>query len=308
MLRHARYVRAANQHSGMFTSVLSNVADLSLQMGFDAAAHTVTYTQYATIREATDFKASKRSALHVGNLQETVEGMPFPEMDQKDSGYDPQLGLWGVTFRLSLQTLVNDELGEFLRKISQAGPVAQRTFDRECARQIMDATWTNDVSTGVPLGTAGSLDTVREALRGKLDNAGNRMGMQAAFLLHAPQLAKAADEALGVVQLAGGRTEVLASRIAQRTVGIEVDPLADTGLSSNALGTTYYVLADPAMVDTVLAQFLNGMREPQIMEFDPGAVAGQSWKVFQPFSATVATHTDSNDATRVSGMQKATAA
>lgn len=296
---------AANKVTGQFSSLLANVANKAVQSGineYDAA----TWDQFSTVREVADFKQVTNTNLASGRLTKTPENEAFPELTQADTAYNSTLGLWGATVSLTMQMIVNDDLGGFMRELRRAGAISALTVDREVYYQILNATWTNDVSTSSGLSTLANLDKPRAALKEKLSPAGEKMGINARFLLHDPANAIPAQQATGAISAGGQTTPPSLGSRQIRT--IESHWIGDTGLKSGVATTDYYLTGNPSVHDTVLVNFLSGVgRTPIIMPYDPGAVAAEKWKIMLPFVATVATHTDSADATRVSGMQKATA-
>lgn len=282
MLGRGRYGRSANVSSGMFDSyVLANVMDKAVSLGFSAFGANVTYPKWTRTRQVSDFKSVTGAALDVGNLKQTVENAPFPEMGKAEFGYTAQLAMWGVTASLSLQTLINDDLGEFINQIFRSGQIANRTIEKEVYTQLEAATWTNNTTGSAGLGTGaaptpGNLDLPRKAFLDKTGPAGEKLGNIPKYLIHTPSIALPVNVALGLVPFYGGAA--YGSIGAQKLEGIESPYLTGTS-------TTYYLVADPALADTVVLLMLNGMTTPQVEEYDPGAVAARKWKIYLPFTA-----------------------
>jgi len=137
--------------------------------------------------------------------------------------------------------------------------------------------------------------------------SGEKMELEPKFLIVDPLNRYNADLATGQIYkvdslVAQGSTQVQGLQVVDSTF------VGDTSLLAGVLTTTYFLAADPMVCDTVLVEFLRGQRQPLIVPFDPGAVAAVKYKVQLPFQATVATHTDSAAAARVTGVQKATVA
>jgi hypothetical protein len=214
--------------------------------------------------------------------------------------------MYGATVSLTFQALVNDELGEFMDSLAKVGYIAAETIDREVYSKLLGATWTNDVSATSPLSTPSNLDKVRAALRVKKNLAGLPSGIMGRYLIHDPGSAANAQIATGAIY--GPGTTTAPSTGSRQIIPVESHWISDTTLLSGALYTDYYLAGDPNAVDTVLVNFLEGVgQNPMIMPFDSGAVAAEKWKIMLPFAATIATHSDGAN-TRVSGVQKATAA
>lgn len=296
---------AANNSTAMFSTVLANVATKAIMAGL-TGYNASTWEQWCTQRNVPDFRAVSNVGLAAGRLTKTAENAAFPELLQRDGGYNSTLGMYGATVSLSTQMLVNDQLGVFMDQLRRVGAIASLTIDRQVYYALMNATWTNDTAAA-PLSTLSNIDVPRNGLRGKLSPAGEKMGIMGRYVLHSPKYAVLVQTATGKIYT-GGQT-VGVSLGSQSLVPIESHWIDDTALLSGALYTDYYMTGDPNVVDTVLVNFLEGVgRSPMIQPFDAGAVAAEKWKIMVPFEATVATHTDITPAARITGIQKATAA
>lgn len=296
---------AANKITSNFSSILANVAHKAMLAGLNAY-NAATWNLWTTQRNVPNFLQVTNAGLASGRLTQTAEGEAFPELNQKDGGYNSTLGLWGSTVSLTYQAIVNDQIGYFMEELRRLGAIAMQTIDREVYRRLLNATWTNDLSTGSALTTKSNLNKPRAALKAKLSPAGEKMGVVARYLLHDPANAQDAQEATGAIY---GNGQVAAPSLgARQIVPIESHWIGDTALLGGAATTDYYLTGDPSVVDTVLVNFLDGVGlSPVLVPFDAGAVAAEKYKMMLPFAATVATHTDSASNARNSGMQKATA-
>lgn len=273
--------RNSNVTTGMFDSyVLANAMDKAVVAGFKSFEQNMTYNLWTRTRPVTDFKQVTGAALDVGNLVKTVQGAPFPELVKAEFGYVAQLAMWGVTASLSGETLINDDLGEFMNQVFRAGAIANRTIEKEVYAQLEAATWTNNTSSGAGLGTGaaptpGNLDVSRKAFRNKTGPAGEKLGNVPKYLIHTPDIALPVDIALGrVINYAGVQASVRSSSM----IPIETPYLTGTA-------TTHYLAGDPNLVDTLILLMLLGMMVPQIEDYDSGAVFGRSWKIYLPFTA-----------------------
>jgi hypothetical protein len=295
---------APNKITAQFSSILANVANKAVLNGLNGF-NASTWQMWATQRPVANFLQVTNAGLSSGRLTLTPEGEAFPELLQKDGGYNSTLGLYGATVSLSYQTLINDQLGAFMGELRRIGAIAMFTIDRVVYSALLNATWTQDVSTSSGLSTATNLDKPRAALTKKPSTVNEKMGLKAQYLLHAPTNAVAAQQATGAIYAPGQTT--VPSQNARSIIPIESHWIDDTALLGGALATDYYLTAHPDLVDTVLVNTLEGLGlAPVIQPADAGSVAGEKWKIFVPAAATVATHSDGTN-TRVSGMQKATA-
>lgn len=304
---HEIRARNANVFSGAFDSyVLANVMDKAVVAGFKAFEQNMTYNLWTRIREVSDFKQVNGAALDVGNLVQTPEGSPFPELVKAEFGYNAALQMWGVTASLNEQVIINDDLAEFFSQVFRAGAIAQRTIEKEVYYQLeTGTTWTDNTSSSAGLGTGASptpanLDVPRKAFRNKTGPAGEKLGNVPKFLIHMPDIALPVDIALGrVVNYSGVQASVRSSSM----IPIEAPFLAGTS-------TTYYLAGDPNIVDTMVILMLAGQMVPRVEEYDAGAVAAKKWKISLPFAAkSVVTSVNlaaGSTAYIAPGLQKAT--
>lgn len=295
---------AANNVSAQFSTLLANASNRAIQAGLNGYNY-ATWNLWCTQRMVSNFKAVTNAGLQAGMLTKTGENLALPELTLKDGGYNSTLGLYGATISLTFQALVNDELGQFMDTLRRIGAIAAQTIDRQAYYALLTATWTNDTGAA-PLSTLSNLDIPRQGLMAKLGPAGQKLGIKARYVLHDPKYAVPVQQATGAIYGPGQTTAP--SNASRQIIPVESHWIADTTLLAGALYTDYYLAGDPNLVDTVLVNFLQGLgMSPMVMPFDAGAVVSEKWKVFIPFEATVATHTDSAANARISGIQKATA-
>ncbi len=274
--------RSANVTSSNFsTVVLANYMDKAVMQGFSAGE--TTYQLWTNRRVVSDFKTFAAGALDSANLVSTAENQAFPELTKAEHSFTGSLGLYGATISLTYQALVNDDLGEFSRMLNRAGAVAARTIDKLVITALEALTWTGNTTTAIPLGTAGNLDVARAAFANKTGGAGEKLGNTPKFLLVPPCLRRAAL----------GETTALYNGTTSNGSNADLVPVICPHLAQAATASLskYYLIANPAMVDTVTAAFLQGAEGPQVMEYDAGAVAKRSWKITQAFAAVGATTT-----------------
>jgi len=303
-----------NQVQGLFPTLLANVFDKALVLGFQNY-DAITYDKWCGTRLVADFKQFNTAGATMGDLRKNQsEGAPLGELTIKDGGYNAQLSMWGGSVKLSFEAITSDDLGAFWTLLGQVGMIAKRTMDKEAYNQLMGAVYAsgraqgyNDKTIGA-IATAGIVDTARADFRHKHGPGGNNMGNTPAFLLHPIGLARAADQALGRSRPPGEQS-YLAGEESRRTIQpLECVYLDDTTVNANASATTSYLVGDRT-VNSVVIGLLESMQVPQMQEFDAGAAAARYFKIFLPFVATVATYTDDlANANRILGIQQIAAA
>ena len=271
---------AANVTSSQFTSyVLVNAMDKAVMAGFKNFERLVSYGRWTNRRQVTDFKSFYGGALDTGNLVETPENVAFPELTKSEGGYSSKLKMWGATLSLTLQALVNDDLGEFMSALGRAGAIAQRTIDKQVYTALAAATWTGHTMTSGDLAAA-TLDKARSNMANVTGPAGEKLGMTPSFLITPSGLRTTALQLTKQVQ---GATEFNA----HTDLEVVVTPFLDTETTPSE--STWYLAAHPSVADTVIVALLAGMETPQVEEYDAGAVAARKWKIQLPFVAVVPT-------------------
>lgn len=275
---------AANITSGMFaTYVLANVLDKAVQKGFNCAMQ-FTYPLWCTQRTVADFKSFTGAALDTGNLKETTENIAFPELTRGEGGYSDSLGLWGGTLSLTLQALVNDDLGEFMASLGRSGYLAQRTIEKSVFTKLAAATWTNHTQTSGTLAES-TVDSAKAAMEVVTGPSGDILGISPRFLIVPSCLRTAA------LKICYGALNGITAQATTILPHLDMTPIITPFLASitTKANSTWYLAADPACCDTVVVAKLQGMESPVVEEYDAGAVAARKYKVMMPFVATVPT-------------------
>lgn len=272
----------ANATTGMFaTYLLANVMDKVIMKGFEDYSTTVTYPLWTSSRQVTDFKQFTGAALDLGNLAQVAEDIAFPELTKSEGGYIGKLGMWGGTVSLSLQALINDDMGEFVRALGRTGAVAQRTIDIQVYAAMEAATWTNRTQTGDL--ADGTIDTARAAMANTLGPAQVKLGYNPRWLIVPSVLRSQA------LKSCYGTFQGLEAKPLTILPHLDMHPIVTPFLTAAATGTqsTWYVAGDQQVVDAVIVAKLAGQDNPMVEEFDSGAVAARKWKVMLPFAVVI---------------------
>ncbi len=143
---------AANKIVGNFSNLLANVATKQVQQGLDSY-NAATWHIWCTQRNVPNFLQVTNTNLSAGLLTETAEDVAFPELTQKDGGYNSTLGIFGGTISVTFQAIINDQLGKIMADLRRMGMIAAQTIDYTAYSKLLNATWTNDVSATSPLST-----------------------------------------------------------------------------------------------------------------------------------------------------------
>jgi hypothetical protein len=309
---------AANISTASFPSfVMLNAMTKTVAKGFEMAKPTLVSSSGAPIYETQrvpDFKTFYVGGLGTANLQETAENAAFPELDKTEGVYSDTVKMWGGTLSLSLQALINDDTASFDRSLRQAGAIAQKTIDRRLIQKFLRGTATTDASTwtsnttsgATPVYTTSDLIAAARANIGKANKDlqlkvgldGNPIGNMAKFYLAGPTaglyLSGLLNQAPGQVVGNSGNAELIVSPWLEATT--------ITGYST----TSYYVVADPAIVTGLILSLISGYETPQVQEYDAGAVGARKWKIWMPAEADLFWFTNKAGTKIIPGAQQAT--
>lgn len=286
-------MKRANVFTDSFASfVFANALEKAVALGYDQSGRGMVVDRISSRNTVSDFKQFKLGSLVHGNLTQLVQGQALPELTRSEGVYNSSLNIWGGTIFLTFEAMVSDDTGELMRGLQQAGLIARATEEKEGIKQLLlgpdgAGAWTDNVtssatiaySTGDTIYAARqNLGKTKAAMMTKKDlNNENPLSHMPVFLL-VPAIREA--EARGLMGQApggqsvqdGGSLEVLASGWLDSGSGL-------TGASD----TSYYLGADPNMVDGLVHTGLQGFETPEVISFDTGASLDAGWKIFRPF-------------------------
>lgn len=306
---------APNISSADFSSfVMLDAITKIVAMGSQAGAASVIYPRISEINRVPDFKTTKIGALGTANLQETAEGVAFPELSKSEGVFNATAKMWGGTLSLSLQALVNDDTGEFERSLRMAGAIAEKTKEKRAIQKFLrgtattdTSTWTNNTTSGATLvyTTADTAAAARAnmfkaaaALMNKVGQDGNPLGNVPRFLLCGPT---AGIYANGLLSNANGNPVANSGALE-----LLISPYFELSTLSGYSTTSYYLLADPMLVTGLIQTVISGFEGIQVNEYDAGATAARNWKIWQPFEFDLFSVANSAGTTVIPAAQQAT--
>lgn len=139
-------LRDANQAAATFATVLGNYADKAVMIGYMSAPRT--HELWTTERLVDDFKTVYGASVVAGLLKEqSAKGVPAEEINLTEKSYNAALGLYMRTAKWTYQDWRNDDLGQFAELLTQAGMIASNTEEWQVYKALVEATWTNYIST-----------------------------------------------------------------------------------------------------------------------------------------------------------------
>jgi hypothetical protein len=308
---------AANVSTASFPNfVMLNAMTKVVCKGFESAPRGLVGPSGAPIydtQRVPDFKSFTIGGLGTGSLQETAENTAFPELSNTECAYSDTAKMWGGTLSLSIQALISDDTGAFDRSLRQAGPIAQKAIERRLVQKFLRGIATTDASTWTGNTTSGcspvwtTADTLAAArakvglapaaMMSKVGLDGNPLGNMPRFVLAGPT---AGNYLAGLYGQAPGQTVYNGQYELVITPWLEASTI--TGYST----TSFYYIADPAMVTGLILSLISGYESPQVQEYDAGAVGARKWKIWQPAEADLFWATNKAGTSIIPGAHQAT--
>ena len=273
---HKNEVARRSLSSSDFPLILENIATKSLQKGY--ADEVASFSPFVSQGTLPDYKEASRVKLGVfSNLAEVEEGAEFTDGTVGEDAERISLAKYGKILRLTEETLINDDMSAFGKLPKLFGAAAKRT-EADLVYAVLTAT--HLMSDGVTLfdssahGNVGttaalSITTIAELEKKMLQQ---RVGSQyiapkAKFLVVGPTNKVLAQ------QITGSISPNASTSFNPYVNAFQV--IIDPRITTNA----HYLIADPAVIDTIELAFLEGLSGPEIVaerDFDTG---GHKWRV-----------------------------
>lgn len=280
---------AAGHTTSDFPLVLANVASKSLNAAFDAEP--VTSDVWAGIKTVPDFKV--HDDISVGRL-------PVPQLVRESGEYQyvtfgekreqAQVYIYGHLTPLSLQMIVNDDLGAFTNAILDwAGAARSLDDDLVYAVLIANPTMAEDsvamihsTHSNLNSGSAGALaaaklSAMRASMRQQTDVARTghttrRINVRPSFLLVPEALADSA------AQLIASMVDITASNNTPNLAFLKtLTPVADPRLDADS-AVAYYLTGDRNR-SPVKRVVLRGFERPTVERIDGTTIDGVTYKL-----------------------------
>jgi len=255
-----------------FPSLLGSGVERSLRRTYMEPP--VDWVEWAGRMTVPDFREHKLVAVsNMPTPAKVLEGGEYEHRYFSDIGQTVQVSKYGLITGLTLEALVNDNLGGFVRQIRNFGLAARRLEDDLCYQQITSNPTMDEDSTALfhadhgnlAAGTgnvgAPSLDLIsdaRVALAGQTDPEGNTLALRPSVLLVPEELY---DESWQIVNTLVDPTKQNATPNFESVSTLRV--IRNIRLSNNST-TAWYLVADRRMTDTIVMVFQSGAERPTI--------------------------------------------
>ncbi|MDT0635095.1 ClpP-like prohead protease/major capsid protein fusion protein [Spectribacter hydrogenoxidans] len=285
----------AGQTRSDFPIILENTMHKLVLLGFQSI--TPSYPAFTKIGDVSDFREWRRLVPGLmGNLGTVNEAGEYqnknlPDADRESIAVERR----GNIINISIETIVNDDLGYIQDMAMGMGMTGQRTIDR-----TVYALLAMNGGDGPKLADGNNLFTTGRGNKASSGGAPSVETLVAGADAMAAQTAPGEDaEPLDIQP----RVSVAGTGVA-RDIGVVVnsnfDPDASNKLqrankarnlvedvvgSPRITGTRWYMFADPLIAPVIEVVFLNGQREPRITEEENFRTSGMAWKVELPHQA-----------------------
>lgn len=288
--------------SGMYTSVMLDVSNNSMRMGYSTVR--TTFDQWMKRgQDLPDFRSAYKTI--VGELSDPKaipENGEFPETEMQDQHESYKLTVWGSVFSISWQAIVNDQIGAFTEIPLRQGRSMRRKLNRLAYNVLKDNAALQDgvalfhasavptghanLTTGAGAPSVTTLNLLTQKLReqkglvGSDDTDATGLNLEPRFLLVPPALEGTALNLLGSFADPASSNANSKNIWQNRLVPIVESEL---GTTYGGLDTAWYLAVDPADADTIEYAFLQGMPTPRLEEQESFSRLGRRFRMYQCF-------------------------
>ncbi len=281
MIEQAFVQASANHSTSDFANLISNVAYRSVSRGFEAQAET--FEAWTSVGQVNNFLEHERVNLNeFPSLRKVEEGAEYKHATIGDSGQPVTIAKYGEKFSVTMETIINDDLGQITRVPEKFARAAKRTLG-DLAYAVLTVNPTLSDGTALFHADHSNLDTTslgidaldeaETAMMLQTDDDGNEhaSNITPAFLLVPPALKHTARQILGS-EYEPGQVNAL------NTVAGLMQLIIDARLGGVG-ATNWFAAADPNAWDTVEMTYLQGRQAPTLMTKDGWNVDGTEFKI-----------------------------
>jgi len=279
-----------------FTSIFLDVANKSMLKAYQEAPNT--WRPFVNVVSASDFKTIYGVNLsEAPGLELVNEWGEYKSGGLSDKQESYSVATYGKILYLTRQMIVNDDLRAFTRLPQLMGAAARRkegdlvwakitgnpTMNDGTA--LFHADHSNLESTNAGLLTTDNLSAGRVAMRKQAGPGGATLDLQPRFLL----VPVAQETDAEVILRSTALPETNYSQGVYNPWANRLTPIAEPRLDNNS-AKAWYLVADPAQIDTIEVAYLDGREEPftdEEVQFERDAVG---YKIRHDFGCGVMDH------------------
>lgn len=280
---HLREALTTDDFPILFGDVLSR----SLLAGYNE--QTYTWANYAERRPVRDLREIRLVMVDGGatRLERVGQRAPYPESDIAESDARVRPYKYGRTFDVSMEMLINDDLGVFSNSgtMQRFGRGARRTEEWVATNLFVDANGphasvytagNNNIVTGNPALTRTALQTALTVLSEQTDADGEPIIIEAVELVVPTALELTAREILDTREYrivdGAGNTQILTGNGVSANLRLNVNHYISRVASSANGATSWFLIANPTSQRPALVMaFLRGFDTPQMFVKAPDA-------------------------------------
>lgn len=303
---NAQPILAAGPSHGTdhLTGILADVANKSALMGWDQAEET--WSQWTQTGTLNDYRAAQRANLALlDKLDKMQEHQEWEYGDLADVKQSIQGYFYGKKYALSIQAIVNDDLGELTRAFQAWGEAASATVGDAVAAllttagtggygQSMDADSTvlfhADHSNYIANGSGAApsettLNAAYKAMATQTDPNGRTLGIRPRYILHGATLASTVWRQLNAELLITGEDATSPNANWVRSLGLV--PVQEYRLDAVFSGAAWILAAARR---TVEVSGVAGPLSPRVERSMISNIPGITYEMSMPFGAAVLDH------------------
>jgi hypothetical protein len=297
LVAHQR-IEAAGFSTVNLPGILGNVANKMLLDAFTSAPGT-----YETIAAQEDFSNFHQHQIYrldaTGNFDRVADGGEIKHGALEESEYTNKLNTYGMMLTLTRQQIINDELSAFRSLVGQLGRRAKIAIERALYAVVMEASdlfYTTDRGNRLTNSALGitSLGSARSALAKMQDANGDPLATAGRYLLVPTELEPQALSIYTSVTVNESTTfdkpKPVANPYVNRYEPVG-SPYLSTGTGNGQSPTTWYLLADPAVLPAFQVAYLDGRRQPVVETADAEfSTLGMSMRAYWDFGVAKIDH------------------
>ena len=275
-----------------FPLVLQNAGSKSALTGYNEAANS--HREFTSETFAKDFKTHFRvTAGQISNLELVQEDGEYTYGTMSELGQSVQLGTYGRLFAISRQALINDDLGEIMRQMSNAGAAAGRLEadlvygmlvsnpTMQDGDTLFHANHNNVGTAGTPsVTTLGEMQTLLRKQKGVGDVA--YLDLQPYVIVAPVALEVTFQQLLNSIYDPANANNTYNPFGPNRGVNLVVDPRLDDDST-----TAYYLFTDPGRFSWFDRVLLEQQPQPFVAMQDGWSIDGTELKVRHDFATVV---------------------
>lgn len=265
-----------------FTHILGNVLNRQLREG--AQAMPQTFTAWTSRTTADDFRERYSVALSdIPALPQVLENGEYPVLQMADSGERYKIYKHGGIFRVSLEMMVNDDLGAFsslARKMGSAwevtkgnlvyGLLLSATAKMADGKSLFDAAHGNLMTTGERI-TATALAGARKLMRLQKAPQGTPLNIAPTYLIVGAEYENEALVLLRSTALPDGNSATF-----NQWQGLT--PIVESRLDAAGATVPWFLAANPVLAPTIEVAYLDNMEGVEVFEEPEFLTDGLAYK------------------------------